>query len=293
MQKIDLEKIREVINNVSKYSNKKPFLADENRLVNIITEYNRGASATSLGKKYDVKSSIISTWLRRCGVTVRTRENKLLHKYDTSYFDEINTEKKAYFLGFIVADGCNHKGLSFLVERQDEYILQELLKDMSSTIKIQRNRGQNGNKDTSRIKLQSKIISEVLSKWGVVPKKAHKTYFPPIPEDFYPHFIRGVFDGDGSITIDKKSKQKRFRIAGHSLLIERIQEILINKCQLNKTALETMKKREHPTTVLHYVGNNQIKKIFEYLYNNATVYLTRKHEKFNKDVNLWVKELTV
>ena len=293
MQEIDLEKVRVAIEGVSKYSHKKPFLADEDKMIDIITEYNNGISITSLSKKHDIKGDIISTWLKRCGVIVKTRENELLHKYDTSYFNEIDTEKKAYFLGFIVADGCNHRGLSLLVERQDEYILQELLKDMSSTIKLQRNRGQNGNKDTSRIKLQSKIISEVLCKWGIVPRKAHKTYFPPISEEFYSHFIRGLFDGDGSISIDKRSKQKRFRIAGHSLLIERIQEILINKCQLNKTTLETIKKREQPTTVLHYVGNNQVRKIFEYLYNDATIYLTRKYEKFNKDANLWVKELTV
>lgn len=289
----DIEKIRNAINNVSKYSNKKPILADENKLIDIINEYNSGISTVFLGKKYSVKSSTIVTWLKRCGIKVRTRENKLLYKYDTSYFDEINTERKAYFLGFIVADGCNHKGLSFLVERQDEYILKELLKDMNSIVKIQRNKGQNNNKDTSKIKIQSKPMADVLCKWGVVPRKAHETCFPNIEERFYSHFIRGLFDGDGSITVDKHSKQKRFRIAGHIVLIQRVQEILIDKCNLNKTKLETISKRKGTTIVLHYVGNNQIKRIYEYLYKDATIYLTRKFEKFNKEPNLWIKELTV
>lgn len=278
MQEIDLEKVRVAIEGVSKYSHKKPLLADENKLIDIITEYSKGVSMTSLSKKHGIKVDIISTWLKRCGVTVRTRENKLLHKYDVSYFNEIDTEKKAYFLGFIVADGCNYKGLYIRIQREDEYILEELLKDMKSTIKIQRFKPfKEHHKPTSRIRLQSKAIHESLSKLGVIPRKSDKTYFPDISKELYSHFIRGLFDGDGSITVDKTTNQRRFRIAGNSTLLERVQEILIDNCNLNKTSFEKLKT----TTVLHYVGNNQVQKIYDYLYKDATVYLTRKFEKFN------------
>jgi intein/homing endonuclease len=293
MQEIDLEKVRVAIEGVSKYSHKKPFLADEDKMIDIITEYNNGISITSLSKKHDIKGDIISTWLKRCGVTVRTRENKLLHKYDISYFNEIDTEKKAYFLGFIVADGCNYKGLCIRIQTEDEYILQELLKDMKSTLKIDRFEPvKEHHKSTSRIRIKSKVISESLSKLGVVPRKSDKTYFPHIPENLYSHFIRGLFDGDGCISIDKKSKQKRIQFTGHISLIERIQEILIKECSLNKTKIDiTISKSGKKSYTIHYVGNNQIERITNYLYDEATIYLTRKFNKCYKNSNIWIQEL--
>ena len=293
MQEIDLEKVRVAIEGVSKYSHKKPFLADEDKMIDIITEYNNGISITSLSKKHDIKGDIISTWLKRCGVIVKTRENELLHKYDTSYFNEIDSEKKAYFLGFIVADGCNHKGLCIRIQTEDDYILQALLDDMNSTIKIQRFKPEEKHhKPTSRIRLQSNVIHKALIKLGVVPRKSDKTYFPDIPEDLYSHFIRGYFDGDGCISIDKKSKQKRFQVTGHIVLIEKIQEILIKECNLSKTKIDiSLNKSGKNSYTTHYVGNNQVDRISNYLYNKATIYLTRKFNKFYKDPNLWIQEL--
>jgi hypothetical protein len=63
--------------------------------------------------------------------------------------------------------------------------------------------------------------------------------------------------------------------------MEKIQQILMIKCNLNKTALIN----HHSTPeicYLEYSGNTQMQRIYHYLYDNAPFYLERKHERIIK-----------
>lgn len=119
-------------------------------------------------------------------------------------------------------------------------------------------------KNLYKFVVASNKISKDLENWGMVLGKDFKTYFPPIEEKYWSHFIRGVFDGDGCISI-YKSGQPMFYITGNGTFIKQIQDILISKCNLSANLL-----RPHAnnliTKTLAFGGKKQIKRIRDFLY---------------------------
>lgn len=129
---------------------------------------------------------------------------------DEQYFDSIDTEKKAYFLGLIFTDGCIHmsKGRQPLcgitLKEQDEYILKEFKNDIRSNKTVTHD-----GRGCSEINILSSGIVSGLRKYGVKERKSTTILFPNnIPEDMMGHFIRGVFDGDGSAAFYSRKGRK-------------------------------------------------------------------------------------
>lgn len=126
-------------------------------------------------------------------------------------------------------------------------------------------------------------MKQDLLKYGVIPNKSKYTYFPNIPEEFHSHFIRGVFDGDGCICISKKPFKIKFSITGNILLIEKIQEILMQKCNLNKTKLYNDKKHPPEIVTMQNTIARNFHLMYNYLYKDCeNLFLIRKKEKFEK-----------
>lgn len=190
------------------------------------------------------------------------------------YFDVIDTEEKAYWLGFIMADGCNNENriLRVTLNNRDRKHLEKLRKSLKSNAPIKMERG-----NMCTLTVSSKILMQGLSKHGVIPNKTFATRMPDIPKHLVRHFIRGIFDGDGCITLSKDLKRAAVDIAGTKELLEQIQAVLIEELCLTKTKIIQTKS----IFVLRYGGVNQPKKIGEWLYKNATIWLDRKHDKFS------------
>ena len=201
------------------------------------------------------------------------------------YFEKIDSKNKAYFLGLIVADGSvSSDGLTIGLTYEDSYILYKFKTSINYSGNIRRAVFNITNRlDQGIISIYSKKLVRDLSLLGVIPNKSFKTYFPDIPEEFYSHFIRGVFDGDGCIRVDKRSNNLMFGIVGYKLFIKEIQNILIKQCNLKLIKLSHCKSNKKDTMGFEYSGNKQVKRIYEYLYKDCEdLYLTRKKEKFEQ-----------
>lgn len=115
------------------------------------------------------------------------------------------------------------------------------------------------------------------------PNKTFFTTFPStIPKDLYCHFIRGLFDGDGSLYY-KKDKQWGFKIFGTAVLLGPILEIFRRQVQVGGGI--------YPNKNIFYLnitGKFQIKRVLDWLYADATIYMDRKYQlylDFIKSVN--------
>ena len=95
-----------------------------------------------------------------------------------------------------------------------------------------------------------------------------------MPESLYRHFIRGYFDGDGTVC------ESIFKITAYRGMAENIQSILVNKCRLNNTKLIEYPAKDVDIVDISYGGKKQLKRIFQYLYNDSNIYLSRKYSKF-------------
>ncbi len=221
-----------------------------------------------------------------CGKKCRT-EYRFLNKKNSKFFENINTEEKAYWLGFICADGwmCNRDpsfgvGLSSV----DKIHLMKFARLFDAKI-IENTRVVHG-KIYYRVQIQvyNPFLYEQLLSKGVVPNKSlinRLDVFKYVPKYLSSHFVRGWFDGDGSIYINKVKCANTFSICGTKGNLRKIQSMILNGVEnLRVTKIKSTKG----IFALEWGGSHQAIAIRNWLYNDATVFLSRKKEKFNKVV---------
>lgn len=202
------------------------------------------------------------------------------YKLNEKFFETIDTEEKAYFLGFLFADGYINESL-FMVDltlhQQDTDILKTFINHIyyeDRPLKIIRHR-------YVRLVISSKKLIYDLKSWGCFQKKTFDLKFPSdIPQSMIKHFIRGYFDGDGCVTIDKQNTLN-ISIVGTIEMLMEIKNQLILNCQVTDTVLDNrFPSRNNNIRALRYGGNIIINRIYHYLYDNSTIFLNRKKNKF-------------
>lgn len=260
--------------------------------VEICEKYKTGKYFLSdLSNKYLVTKNTISNILKKNNIEVvhKLRKNtkaggKRLYTLDEHYFDIIDTEEKAYFLGLLYADGCNYekrKLINIALQEEDKEILEKFNIAINSNKPLYQIKKKNENcKIQFKIELASKHMSQQLTKLGCTPRKSLTLIFPTeeqVPFYLIRHFVRGYFDGDGSISYRlHKNKYKKYLVQIISTLdfcnsLQNIIPCLSSICQDNRS-LNTS------TRILCISGKNQVIKFINWLYTDSSIYLNRKYK---------------
>lgn len=246
----------------------------------IVQMYNSNLPATKIAKKFNISTTPIYGILNENNVKIRSMsESHRTYTINQDYFDNIDTHEKAYFLGFLYADGYNQteKGTVYLtIHEKDRHIL-ESFKD---ELKFNKDLRPRINKMLSLI-ISNTQISKKLSSIGMVKAKTFKVEFPLIDEQYYNSFILGVFDGDGCISINKKLKRGVFSICGYRPFMESISKIINNELKIVFGTSVRWPNRKNNIISINKCGNNQIIKLMDWLYKDSRLYLKRKKEKYN------------
>ena len=260
---------------------------------NILLEYQTEKNITELSEKFNIPVMSIYNLLRKEKVFdnkfgVEIQRNKV-RKYEINehYFDKIDSEEKAYFLGILYADGCNmvdHTEVSLRLQEDDYEILDKLNKLLQPTKPIHKIKEKGNQKAQYRLLINSKLISYRLNELGITQNKTFTTTFPSfLSSDLHRHFIRGYFDGDGSVSYNIINHQIQFGFTGTENIILGIQNILTNEISLNKNKLSIRHpERNNNIRSLNYCGNSIAKYFYNYIYNDSHIFMKRKQEKFNK-----------
>lgn len=226
----------------------------------------------------------------RTTVPNNTRRKKYTVNHD--YFEQIDSEEKAYILGFIYADGyvADKGALEIGLHPKDISILEFIKKQLGATAPIKPHHSKNSYSKVGLMRLQvhSKKLTEDLKKWGCCPNKTFKIKFPSfLKESLTRHFIRGYFDGDGCISNGKKYNSFTVNIASNIDFLEGMGKHLQDKGGLSKITIYKYKNIGY----LLYQSMSDINTIYNYLYKDSTYYLERKYnifqsflEKVNKQV---------
>lgn len=207
------------------------------------------------------------------------------YKINQQFFDVIDSEEKAYFLGLLFADGHNNtKDGVVLIDLQkgDEMILQTFTDLLQPDKPIKFYENTYSIKGRFRMSIANRHISNKLLELGMVHNKSEKLKeVNNIPEHLIHHFVRGYFDGNGSIGIFGKVKNVEFSICSTKEFLEYIQCILIKNCNLNKVKFgKRHKNRESNSYHLKYTGKFSCQRIRDWLYKDSKIYLNRKYYKF-------------
>lgn len=134
--------------------------------------------------------------------------------YNKDYFNIIDTPTKAYWLGFLYADGYttidDRWGLEIM--KSDEEHLQNLLNEIEYSGKMKGRKRKNT--ETCSVLIKNKDMTNSLRQKGVIPNKTEVLTFPAteiLNPMFYKDFIRGFFDGDGCVTYTVKPRVRKDR----------------------------------------------------------------------------------
>lgn len=200
----------------------------------LISDYIDGVQVKELAIKYHISTVAIYGLLKRRGFTMKPQtEAQRKYSIDESFFDSIDTEEKAYFVGFLFADGYNNTerhSVNLSLAEKDREILEQLSACLKTNKPLQYVEYHNGNTSNQyRLVIANKHISEQLESLGCTRAKTFTCEFPSwISQEMKRHFLRGYFDGDGHIGLTKHVA--RFEIVGTEKFCESVAELLMQEC---------------------------------------------------------------
>lgn len=265
----------------------------EEEIKEIIRLYSREKlSISSIKKTFRLQFEDVKTILRDNNTYIRShRESRMTYSYNEDYFSEVNTTEKAYWLGFIYADGFITKktngspvfGLT-LGEIEPLIKLNQCLDSNKPIGQYKKVNSYSNNSIEYKLAFTSPKMVSDLEKWGCVENKTFKLKFPTfLDKSLIPHFIRGYFDGDGSVYLHiQKTNGREYISLGTQLC--GIESFLRDLAKYISAENCVYKDNRKQTNCYKIQLNSNIRalKLYHYMYRNSDgLYLTRKKEKFD------------
>ncbi|GGC88169.1 hypothetical protein GCM10007216_18630 [Thalassobacillus devorans] len=244
----------------------------------VVDEVEKLAKLGLIGKEIAEKLNVSEAWIcQKLKEREFSRERGPRPKIKrTDYFDHIDTEDKAYFLGLLVADG-------YIYEKDHSIRLILQHEDSDAVLGFTLYIGAEGRnnyfvekqnlrwKDKYAFRGSSKHMYHSLQKLGVVQGKSGKEVMPDLPDHLIPHFIRGYFDGDGLTCPGPSRKYSGF--CGSKGILTSIQYHLGTTLTLQEGAGEIYK-------FTGGVGFSRV--LYDYLYAGANIWLNRKRRRMDE-----------
>ena len=259
--------------------------------IDVVKERLKNESLTKICKDLHINSYRISLKLKEQGVTIVNRHNET--KFNENVFDSIDTEEKAYWLGFLFADG--YIDSSPLCSNKKSYYsfgLALQIRDINHLIKFNKFMQHNKNniitytndpiRPSCRWCVQNKHLWEILNALGHTPQKSLTLEFPKLEifkdKSLIRHFIRGYFDGDGCFTYEKEHNQvlghymkPRLGFIGTKMFLSELEKQIGIKCRWNHD------KRHKGVTWYIWYNREESYQLMRWLYDDCSIYLDRKY----------------
>lgn len=258
----------------------------------VIEAYKNNMSLRKIEEVFGVTRTTVAKFLEKQGIktTKGNHYRKYFHQED--FFEIINNEDKAYWLGFMYADGYisekrNGYGqdlFGITLSTEDENHLLKFKQTINATNPITYDDSKNGNKQCRILLTSQKTVNDLISQGCF----KHKSLIlePPqkVPNELIFHFIRGYFDGDGSITKTKTPNRnfstEEYHYGVNITCTENFAYWLLDFLKLGGSVVKDSRKQK--TFYFSLGGHKQVQKFYHLLYDNANIFMDRKKEKFDE-----------
>lgn len=258
---------------------------DEITQKEIIKMYqNEGFTISFLSKKYHCRTEAIKNVLILNQIPIKKSGNCVNRTLKENFFEDINTEEKAYFLGLFFADGSvvlDKSGkrspmISIALKLSDIKIIEKFKEvlNLSSALRYDKREG----KETVGIGFRNEKMANDLSKYGIIPQKTYLTKkLPKVPESLERHFLRGLLDGDGSIYQETKSQKYRIDFCScHKSICEDFRSRCNKFLNIqNNNVAANYGSAYH----IRFNAQEQVKQLATVLYKDSNISIARKYQK--------------
>jgi hypothetical protein len=249
-------------------------------------------SSVDIAAEVGIRDATVRNYLKRYSIPIRTIPEIRQNYVDSVGFSDLSTDWHAYWTGFIAADGCvyvdekkNEARLQLVLKMSDADHLRDFREGVNAAVPVVvRN---NGQRDIAKIVVHDPYLVAALAKWGIVPNKTLVMPWPDhLPENMVPAYIRGYFDGDGTI-------YQRHRSDKYSSWTETICRFSSGcvpfldglERELHKRGIQTIKRYHNQDSnayVLPLSGRKENLLAFaDMMYQGSTVSLPRKKAIFD------------
>lgn len=275
-----------------------PFKLTHDEELQLCLDYQNSLfSLEFLSQKWKITQGSVRNIVKRHKITKRTfKHYKNLISVDENYFECIDSEEKAYHLGFIAADGhirLDNK-LVIALAIKDLTILEKFKKSIKADQSIKFDCVRSEKIDYCRFVISRKKICDDLTQLGIGHEKSKTMRLPDLSNKLKIDWVRGLFDGDGNWYVNKNKNTMEFSIVSPICqFIVELRKYLAEECNLNPEIKIKFHRNGYHLT---YSGNNVTKRIFDWMYKNCSIKLNRKYEyalnHFNtyKEINKLNKE---
>lgn len=189
------------------------------------------------------------------------------YRVDSNYFDSVDSEAKAYWLGFITADGCitSEDLFKLVLAEVDREHLEKFIVDINSTYPLHRE--ESHGHVAYGIYMRNKAFVESLETWGIGPRKTFEVEPAVLPLHLERHYWRGIFDGDGCVS----NTRDMLALCGNFAIVEGFHQYCID-------ANSDLDTRVTPKGNIFQVqfGGRKAKAVATLLYDGSSTYLMRK-----------------
>ena len=264
----------------NKVQTRHPRLSEERiqMVINLYKEYQR---INAVCQKMNISSNTVHQILKDHGIHIFTNsETKTRCKINETYFDNIDSHRKAYYLGLLFADGTVHSKNNLVqisLQERDKDIIYQLQKDLECDYKIsviEYNKKNSNWQNQYYIAITNKHIHDALISHGMLPNKSLILEFPTnLPEEYYSSFILGYMDGDGNIA----KNEKRISLISTEMFCKSIAQIVKEKFDIHCSIMYCHSNKNVSTRTLQIAGRKQTKIFLDWIYSECDIYLKRKY----------------
>lgn len=247
--------------------------------------HNEGKSQEEIAKITGHQGPSICNLIKKLNLEPRDWK----YHVDEHFFDVIDSQEKAYVLGWFYSDGCvNNKGkLRIQLQSEDRIILEQIRELMKYDGPLHEIPARGTTKAMTGLCINRKPLCDSLIALGCVPRKSLILNFPTldmVPKYLQNHFVRGYFDGDGSISMTRK-RSGYIAITSTDVFLHGLQEILK---ELGVRSQLYYRYKTTCTASLMITYQEGMQKFLNYIYGGSTIHLPRKKSK----VDAFLKNIT-
>jgi intein-encoded DNA endonuclease-like protein len=212
-----------------------------------------------------------------------------MYNKNFNFFSEWNRDM-AYVLGFITADGAindERRYINITIHQNDVDVLEYIKTVMGVDNPIVLS--DYNNRQMVNLRISSKQMYEDLISLNITQNKTYTIVAPPfIPDGMFGHYMRGYFDGDGSISIYNNSKVLTAIVSAKTASKVYAEQL---KMILNEYGITSIIYTRPSNDVKHVdlyelrIAGKSIVDFAELIYTDAPFYMKRKFDKFQSLFN--------
>lgn len=264
---------------------KKEISLKKEKLEELISEYfskNKDLSIAQCSKDIHMDRATLRALLKR--KNVHEKRNK--RKINSNFFENIDTEEKAYWLGFLSADGHIGKernSIKLALSKKDEEHVKKFKESIQSEhdIRTYKTGGYSETAMSAEIVIGDAKMHSDLYNLGLRNLKQNHLLPTKVPNSLIRHYIRGIFDGDGWFTLTDKTREIGFGM--NRPILEFVNKKIVESLNIKSRSIKDYKN------IARYRINDKldIKKILDWFYKDSSVYLDRKYNKYKDFCRLY------